>query len=254
MPRYSTLALCLAILACSLAVTCEAAPKQPTSDEATIAAIIKNGLFTKAKREQVSRIMTAGRYYGMKVDMRYRVGSQDVVITKFAGASANAMQTLANRLGGTAKLADVRVWLWKDPDPAVTKAAQSKARRVIGQIYTDIAAISSAYPELKLFDKDHVKVTDQDLSFQPNGGITKSRSKVTTPYIIVEAREPALGVEAQASFPSLLFPLQKLQLTWLVIIDDEALKNKIIAIVTNDAQPLADAERALGGAPIRTNL
>lgn len=251
MPRHSRLALCLAILACSLAVTCEAAPKQPTSDEATVAAIIKNGLFTKAKREQVSRIMTAGHYYGMKVDMHYQ--GIDLVRTEYAGADADHMQSIANRLGG-AKLTDVRVWLYKEPDPAVTKAAQSRARRVIGQIYTDIAAISNAYPELKLFDKDHVSVTDQSLSFQPNGGLTKSRSKVNTPYISVGTREPQLGVGTQASFPSLLFPAQKLQLTWFVIIEDEALKNKIIAIVTNDAQPLADAERALGGAPIRTSL
>jgi hypothetical protein len=246
---------CLAILACSLAVSCQAASKQPTSDEATVAAILKGGKFTLPKREQVARIMTAGRYYGMKIDLRYRADSQDVVITTFAGDTVSEMQTLANPLGGTRKLTDVRVWLWKEPDPAVTKAAQSRARRIIGQIYNEIAAISKSYPELALFDKDHVSVTDQSLSFQPSGeGLTKSRSKVNTPYISVGTREPQLGVGTQASFPSLLFPAQKLQLTWFVIIDDEALKNKIIAIVTNDAQPLIDAEKSMGGAPIRTSL
>ena len=63
-----------------------------------------------------------------------------------------------------------------------------------------------------------------------------------------------LGVETQAEFPSTLFPLQKLQLTWIVYTEDETLKNRIISIVNNASQPLIDAEQAMGGSPIKAVL
>jgi len=251
MLRQFRLMLCMSVIVCSLAGARQAAAKQPTSDEATIGAIIKSGKFMLPKREQVARIMTSGRYYGMRVDLKYHVDNHDLAITKFAGDTASEMQTLVNPLGITAKLTDVRVWLWKEPDSKVVAAAQSRAKRVIAHIYTEIEAISNTSPELALFDKDHVKVTDQDLIFAPNENRT---SKVSRPYILIESREPLLGVETQALFPSALFPLQKLQLTWIIYMEDETLKNRIISIVNNASQPLIDAEQAMGGSPIKAVL
>lgn len=252
MPRQFRLMPCIAIFACSLAATCHAAAKPPTSDEATIAAIIKSGKFMLPKRGQVARIMTSGRYYGMRVDLKYRVNNRDTMITKFAGDTPDKMQTLVNPFSGSGKLMDVRVWLWKDPDPKVVEAAKSKAKRVIEQIYNDIAALSKSYPELALFDKEHVKVLDQSLYFrldQPDR--PQGHQKIVVRCISVEIHEPQLGVGTQAAFPtSIVFPLQKLELMWTVGTEDEALRKIIRSIIATGGQRLSDAEQLLGGSSI----
>lgn len=247
MLRYLKMTFFLALVFSMVTVAAGAAPQKPTADEAKVAAIVKSGEMTTAKLDQIVKIMASGHYYGMRVDWHYLVNGEKASSSHIVGNTTETMQDLI-RYKKPQELTDIKVYLWKDPSPSVTAAAQATAKEVIEQIYNEITDLSESYPELDLFNTGHVKLTDEGFFYEPNQG--QSHTKMDKPTILVGVREPQLGGMAQAYWPNVLYPRQKIEIYYNAYLENQELKTKIYTIIKKAVKPLADAEKRLGSEPI----
>jgi hypothetical protein len=152
---------------------------------------------------------------------------------------------------GNQKVIDGAVFVG-NPAEEVQVKAKNLADQALQKIYQDLIQAKGQFSELALFDQQHVKLTNEQLTFGPTTW-TKSvpAPKMTAPRINIYTRSPQLVTSQVLDYPRIVFLRQKIEISCSVLVKDKALRDFIEQTIEKRTEKLQNYERQLGGEPLR---
>lgn len=251
-----TLNAILALICFLLAAASIAQPlRNMTADEADVAAIFKAGKLTDAQKDQIVQLMVRGHYYGMEINSRHLNKKRGMGSARsFAGNTPSRIRSLINVTGPDDKLTDVYIHLWREPSPGTASEAQKLAKAAIHQMYNQILALKGQFPELARLDKETFQITDTGVYLKSEPMQKTGSQKVHKPLISIKLQEPDLGRSYQMVRSSTIYPHQKLQLVYSLLVENKQLCKYLWDIVDKATEPLANTEKKFGSEPVEALL